>query len=241
MKEKNPELAILDVGCGSGSISTTLAQLVPRGHVVAIDLDPTVLLRAQEVADELNVRNVVFNQGDALKLPFADNSFDISHCHQMLLYLQAPWDALREMLRVTKPGGLVAAREGDMDTECVWPETPELLMFHNLAANLIAAGGGDVRGGRQLLSWALKSGADRSRIVTSYSTWSYSTAEEKRFWAQGMADLIRQGRFRDAALTARLTTEDELERMAIAWQAWKTQEDATLAMVSSEVIIQKSL
>lgn len=51
-------------------------------------------------------------------------TFDVTHCHQVLTHLPRPADALREILRVTRAGGVVVAREGDLETECVWPELP---------------------------------------------------------------------------------------------------------------------
>jgi ubiquinone/menaquinone biosynthesis C-methylase UbiE len=77
---------------------------------------------ALTIAEMAGIKNIEFQQGDAYKLPFADETFDITFCHQMLTHLKAPWDELREMLRVTKPGGIVAAREGDLETECIWRE-----------------------------------------------------------------------------------------------------------------------
>ena len=75
-----------------------------------------------------------------------------------------PWDALREMLRVTKVGGIVAAREGDLETECVWPELPGLLKFRKFAGDMMTAAGGSSTAGRQLLSWALRAGVRREQI-----------------------------------------------------------------------------
>jgi hypothetical protein len=80
---------------------------------------------------------------------------------------------------VTKPGGIVAAREGDLETECIWPESSGLLKFHKFAAGMMNA-----TGGRQLLSWALKAGVERGQITVSYSTWSYSTLSEKKVWGK---------------------------------------------------------
>ncbi|MCJ1389517.1 hypothetical protein MMC18_002374 [Xylographa bjoerkii] len=111
-----------------------LRLAIPDGHVTAVDLNPDILPRARAVAEMAGVKNIEFQQGDAYKLPFADATFDIAYCHQMLTHLKAPWDALREMLRVTKPAGIVAAREGDLETECVWPDLSGLIKFHKRRA-----------------------------------------------------------------------------------------------------------
>jgi ubiquinone/menaquinone biosynthesis C-methylase UbiE len=180
MKEANPRLKLLDVGAGSGTISVSFAQLIPDGHVTGIDVNPAIVARARTVAETAGVKNIEFHEGDVYKLPFADETFDVAFCHQVLVHIGRPLDALHEMLRVTKRGGVVAAREGDYETECIWPESPELRSFHKLMAGLMSAGGGTPTAGRQLLSWALTAGVERNQVTLSYGTSSYLTAEERR-------------------------------------------------------------
>jgi ubiquinone/menaquinone biosynthesis C-methylase UbiE len=180
MKEADPHLKLLDVGAGSGTISVSFAQLIPDGHVTGIDVNPAIVTRARAVAEAAGTKNVEFHEGDVYKLPFADETFDIAFCHQVLVHIGRPWDALCEMLRVTKRGGVVAAREGDYETESTWPESAELSSFHKLMVGLMSAGGGTPTAGRQLLSWALKAGVERSQVTLSYGTSSYTSAEERR-------------------------------------------------------------
>jgi len=163
-----------------------------------------------------------------------------------------------KMLRVTKRGGIVAAREGDYETECVWPELPELSKFHKLMAGLMSAGGGDPMAGRQLLSWALKAGVERSQITLSYSTSSYNTPGERKICckfshcslllmaltavfplAQGLCVPLRGGSLREKALKFGLGTDGDFEEMAKAWEEWASREDASLAMLQGEILVQK--
>jgi SAM-dependent methyltransferase len=184
MKEQNPSLKLLDVGCGPGTISSALAKLIPEGHVTGIDIYPDILVRAKELIEQAGIKNIDFQHGDINKLPFADDAFDITICHQVLTYLRSPSDALREMMRITKPGGIVAAREGDLATECVWPELPGLLKSNKLAGRLLGLSGGTDKGGRQLLSWALEAGVERKDITLSYGTWSYNAPDEREAWGK---------------------------------------------------------
>ena len=262
MKESNPHLTLLDVGAGSGTISVSFAKLIPDGHVTGVDLNPNILPRARAVAEMAGVKNIEFQQGSIYKLPFADETFDITFCHQVLVHIGTPWDALREMLRVTKRGGVVAAREGDYETECVWPELPELIKFHKLIAGLMRAGGGSPTTGRQLLSWALKVGVERSQVTLSYSTWLYHTPSDRKtcckFYhstlllvvatmalmaafslAQGLCDQLRGGSSREKALKFGLSTENDLEEMANGWEEWAKRDDASLAMLHGEILVQK--
>jgi ubiquinone/menaquinone biosynthesis C-methylase UbiE len=187
IKEINPNLTILDVGTGPGTISITLAKLIPDGHVTATDVKREILSRARVIADQEGVKNIEFQEADVFKLPFADGTFDVTHCHQVLCHLKDPWNALREMLRVTKPGGIVAAREGDVETECVWPELHGLLKFHDLIAKFMKLGGGSSTGGRQLLAWALKAGAERDRVTASFGTWYFCSETDKKIWGRSIS------------------------------------------------------
>ena len=184
MKESNPRIALLDVGAGSGTISASFAKIIPDGHVTAVDLNPNILPRAQAVADIAGVKNIKFQQGNVKELPFADATFDVAFCHQMLSHMSAPWDALREMLRVTKLGGIVAAREGDFETEAIWPAAPGLSKFHKFVADMISAAGGTSTAGRQFISWALKAGVERSQVTIGFSTWSYHTPSDRMTWGR---------------------------------------------------------
>ncbi|KAJ7180777.1 S-adenosyl-L-methionine-dependent methyltransferase [Mycena filopes] len=242
MKQSNPHLTVLDVGAGSGTISASFAKAIPEGRVTATDKNKDILLRAAAVAEEAGVTNIDFQEADVFKLPFASESFDVVHCHQVLCHLKLPVDALREMLRVTKPGGIVAAREGDYDSECIWPNTPGLVKFHMFAAGCInKLAGGSTSAGRQLLSWALQAGAERTQITATFGTWCYNTAEDKQGWAEGIVNTIRNtdGALRKGGLATGMTTEDDLEEMAKAWEEWSKNDDATLGMLHGEVIIQK--
>jgi SAM-dependent methyltransferase len=180
LKEANPHLKLLDVGAGSGTISVSFAKLIPDGHVTGIDVNTSILPRARAVAEMAGVENIEFQEGSVYKLPFPDETFDVTLCHQVLIHIGTPWEALREMLRVTKRGGVVAAREGDYETECIWPELPELIKFHKLMVGHMSTGGGTPNTGRQLLSWALKLGIERSQMTLSYSTSSYNTPSERK-------------------------------------------------------------
>ncbi|KAI9708717.1 MAG: hypothetical protein M1820_003672 [Bogoriella megaspora] len=238
MKASKPNLTLLDVGAGSGTISVSFAKLVPDGHVTGVDVNLNILPRARVNADTAGVKNIEFREGSVYKLPFADETFDITFCHQVLIHIGNPWDALCEMLRVTKQGGIVAAREGDYETNSVWPELPELGMFHKLMAGLMSAGGGTPTAGRQLLSWALKAGVERSQITLSYSTTSYNTSSERKTCSQGLCDQLRGGSLREKALKFGLGTESGFEEMAKAWEEWANTDDATLAMMNGEILVQ---
>ena len=97
----------LDVACGSGKLTAELARIAgPRGRVIGLDFSPQML----EVARRDHPR-IEFVEGDALKLPFDDASFDASTIAFGLRNLAEPVKGLREMLRVVRPGGRAVVLE----------------------------------------------------------------------------------------------------------------------------------
>src|SRR6202044_502500 len=96
----------------------------PRGHVTGIDAAKAVIEQARELAGDRT--NVDFAVGDVYALDYPDGSFDVVHAHQVLQHLGDPVRALREMGRVTRPGGLVAVRDGDYGGFAWYPELPVL-------------------------------------------------------------------------------------------------------------------
>jgi SAM-dependent methyltransferase len=92
---------VLEVGCGTGAI---LADLDTSADVHGLDLQPKRLLEARS-----NAPQAIFCCGDALSLPYASGIFEITFCHFLLLWVPDPLQALREMKRVTRPGGSILA------------------------------------------------------------------------------------------------------------------------------------
>ena len=179
-----PHLQMLDVGSGPGSMSASFAKLNPHGHVTATDISSQVLSQAQEHAASVGAENMTFRVADALSLPFDDASFHVVHAQQLLCHLPDPVPAIREMLRVVKPGGIVALREADLRLWCVWPDWEPLTRFHELMIRSHESAGGSITGGRQLLSWALNAGADRDKSTFGWGVDNYSQPDERAMWGE---------------------------------------------------------
>jgi SAM-dependent methyltransferase len=110
---------VLDVGCGVGHWGMLLASVLPENvRVTGIDREPSWVQHASERAAASGLaERFSFLQGEAQRLPFPDNSFDLATCQTLLIHLSDPAAAIAEMLRVTKPGGLVVAAEPNNLTE----------------------------------------------------------------------------------------------------------------------------
>ena len=111
---------VLDVGCGTGVVAVTAARLGARA--TGVDLTPKLLERARENATIAAVE-VEWREADAEELPFGDGQFDIVLSQFGHIFAPRPEVAMREMLRVVKPGGTIAFS--------TWP--PELLVGSTMA------------------------------------------------------------------------------------------------------------
>jgi SAM-dependent methyltransferase len=178
---------MLDVGAGSGTITASFAELAPEAQITALDMSGEILNRAREHAQSVGVdKNMSFQQGSVYELPFDDSSFDVVHAHQLLCHLSTPVDAIKEILRVARPGGFVALRESDLEMWCMWPESRGLRRFQEVLLQLHGEGGGSTTGGRRLLSWAVAAGAKREDITAGFGTWCFSEQHDKEVWGKFM-------------------------------------------------------
>jgi len=100
-----PDASVLDLGCGAGHASFVAAQQV--SHVTAYDLSSQMLEVVSAAASEKGLANIATRQGYAESLPFAEQSFDIVISRYSAHHWHDVGQALREVKRVLKPGGLV--------------------------------------------------------------------------------------------------------------------------------------
>jgi SAM-dependent methyltransferase len=102
--------AVLDVGSGTGALTAAVVAVAPSSRVIGIDPAATYVAFAQA---RQPVNGVRFEVGDAQRLRFGDGSFDRTLSLLVLNFIQDPAKALDEMIRVTSPGGTVAAAVWD--------------------------------------------------------------------------------------------------------------------------------
>ena len=104
-----PGDGVLDVACGPGNFSREFARAVGEtGLVVGIDASRPMLERAVRDAPAAGVDNLAFVHGDAVELPFRDQSFDAVCCFAAFHLFGDPFKALDHMRRVLTPGGRIA-------------------------------------------------------------------------------------------------------------------------------------
>ena len=231
-----PHMRILDIGCGPGSISCGLAQLVPQGSVLGIDISPAVLEQANATAANKELHNISFQTGNVLDgLPFPDHAFDVVFTHQCLVHLSDPVKAMREMKRLCRVGGIVASREGDVH---IWyPRSDVLEGFLDLAGEIMRrAGVHEPAAGRHLHVWARQAGFKSDAIEKSVSgTCSADPVKREKFRMFVHDQLGAKSMMRAAALRMGKTPE-QLDEILAAVDEWAANEDGWVSMMCGEVI-----
>ena len=97
---------VLDLGCGAGTDSLVAAEMVgPDGRVTGIDMTPEMLAKAHAAAEAMDARNVEFMEGEAERLPFADESFDVVVSNGVIDLIPDKDAVFAELYRVLRPGG----------------------------------------------------------------------------------------------------------------------------------------
>ena len=227
------EHRLLDVGCGPGTITADFARRV--SEVVAVDLSAEVVAKADAYAKSEGLSNVACRVGDTYALDFEDNSFDVVHAHQVLQHVTRPVDVIKEMMRVAKPGGLVAVRDADYSAMFWAPADPVLDQW--LAMYLAVARHNDAEpdAGRWLRTWALQAGA--RDIAVSSDTWTFATDEARQWWGSLWADRVLDSALAAQAVEYGLSSEVELSQISQAWRLWIDQPGAFFGVPNVELII----
>lgn len=230
-----PHHRILDIGSGPGSITVGFAKYAPQGQIIGGDIVSDVLQQATALAQEQGLQNVSFQQIDANALPFKDGEFDITFCHQVLQHVGDPVRILKEMRRVTKPGGIVAAREADYKAFVWYPEPEELNHWGSVYQNIAKANGAEPNAGRYLRKWASEAGFEAKHVTFTWAPWNFQF-EEAVWWGNTWADRVRYSSFATSAKKHGLAEDEDLERMAQAWIEWAKDEAAFIIVPNGEIL-----
>jgi SAM-dependent methyltransferase len=143
---------ILEVGCGTGAVTSALAREVPAASITGVDID----LPRLQFAHRQDSQSVYF-AGDGMRLPFASRSFDLVCCHFLLLWIPSPEAVLGEMVRVAREGGwVIAFAEPDYTARIDYP--PPLEEIGRLQTEALRRQGADPAIGRRLVSLLVGAG-----------------------------------------------------------------------------------
>ncbi len=235
--ELHSGLSLLDVGSGPGTITVDLARRLGPGRVVGVDASREIVGQAQALAHDEGVHNVTFRVGDVYALDFPDESFDIVHAHQVLQHVANPVSAMREIRRVLKPGGVLAARDVDYGGVMWYPKLPGLTMWMTVYREVHYWNGGDPDAGRALKAWARQAGF--ANVTSSASVWCFASDAEREWWGESWAVRATESTFATHAIEAGVADLADLQALAAAWRQWVRDPDGWIGMPHGEIIAHK--
>lgn len=144
--------AVIDVGCGPGEITARLGALLESATLLGIDISAAHIERASERCAALGPR-ATFTTGDAFALPAENDRFDLAVCRHLLQAVPEPERVVRELIRVTKPGGTVHLVSEDYAMMHFHPTPGDSDRFwHDGPISFAARTGTDLRSGRKMFT-----------------------------------------------------------------------------------------
>ena len=164
-----PGEPILEVGSGTSAVLEQIQQSNGQ-HLYGIDINRASLLFSKEKSPDF-----LLTEADGFELPFPNNCFAISFCHYLLLWIENPVHILKEMLRVTRPGGVVIAlAEPDHAARIDYP--PPLDELGHLQTESLKQQGVNIKMGRKLGEVFNQAGLSNIEIGILGAQWSVNHA-----------------------------------------------------------------
>lgn len=229
-----PGARVLDLGCGPGSITLDLAEVVgPAGEVVGVDFSAEAIAVAQQAAVDRGDSRTRFVAADLSDLLLEPQSFDIVHAHQVLQHLPDPVAALRIMGKFCRPDGFIAVRDADYGAMAWFPELPGIQAWHDTYCATARGLGGEPHAGRRLRAWVRTAGLVVESATSS--VWTYATPEATRWWGQSQAERVATSSFADRAFRHGVRSE-QLASIAADWRMWGDDPDAWFFLPHGEVV-----
>ncbi len=212
------DFSVLDVGCGTGTITLGLAGTV--AHVLGVDPSDEDFAEARRYAAEHHIENVEFRVGSVYTLDFPEAHFDACFCHSMLETLDHPLDGLIEIKRTLKPGSVLGAACVEYGGLILAGPNDELLRrFYTIRERVWQLeNAADPYRGRQLRGLLARAGFER--VVATSKYFSYGTGDAVKSFGLARAEDCSDGWYGRSARKHGLATATNLEAMSRAWLEW---------------------
>ncbi|HEV2034176.1 MAG TPA: methyltransferase domain-containing protein [Candidatus Dormibacteraeota bacterium] len=155
---------VLEVGCGVGAQTVTLAKRSPDARFTSIDLSADSIAEAKQRTDSAGLTNVAFRQADIFALPFTAESFDHVFVCFVLEHLSRPVEALVILRALLKPGGTITVIEGDHGSTYFHPDSAAAHAAIQCQVELQREASGNALIGRQLYPLMTEAGFDAVHV-----------------------------------------------------------------------------
>jgi ubiquinone/menaquinone biosynthesis C-methylase UbiE len=161
-----PGMDVLDAGCGPGTITAGLARCVaPGGSCTGVDREASQIELARAATAGLGVTLAAASIYD---LPFADGSFDAVLSHAVFEHLARPADALAELRRVLRPGGVAGVCSSDWRDARIEPRNDDVELALRCHVQLRRQAGGDPYAGDKLPAQVAAAGFVDAQVMREH-------------------------------------------------------------------------
>ncbi|HEX9211225.1 MAG TPA: class I SAM-dependent methyltransferase [Bradyrhizobium sp.] len=232
-----PDVTLLDVGGGPGTITAALAEIV--GKAVGVDIEPNAVAAANRLAARSGLANLAFVEADMTTLPFDDETFDAVFFHAVLYHQnQATLTrTLAEARRVLKPGGLLGTREADVGGNILHPELDGVRLALDLWQRWYEHDDPEaLRFGRRQGSILRAHAFTPVWAGASYVNHCADAASRAEAVADARRSLLGLG---PQLLSKGLATDDEIQAALAGWDAWGRDPDAVYFRCRCECVARK--
>lgn len=232
-----PGMKLLDFGCGPGNISVGLADRIAPGEFHGIDMEESQVELARAAAKAGGHGNMAFHVGNVYELPFEDNTFDVAHCHAVLMHVPDTPAALAEVRRVLKPGGIVGCREFIVASSFLEPQPTEITDAWGVFSSLLEGNGGHPQFGKQLKAVLLDAGFGDVRYSASFDY--FSSVADVAFLHGFISEWFFSPPVLAALTNFGLATAEEIDQWRSLLDEWGEMPSACGALAFGEAIATK--
>ena len=232
----DPDMSVLDVGCGPGTLTAEIARRVEPGYVVGMDVNPDMVRAAEEASRPGEIANLAFCAGDIRESRW-DGEFDLANTARMLQWIPDPAAAITRMARAVVPGGLVVLLDFD-HVMARWPgAAPAWTRFYAAFLDWREAAGLDNAIARRLPSLCQAAGLEDIKVTPQITTVRAGDADF--FRVAGIWRMLIESRGRQIVRAGYLT---EAERQAAlgAYTEWMKEPGAVQTIHEACVVARRS-
>ena len=229
-----PGLRVLDFGCGPGTISSGLAKAVAPGEVHGIDMEASQIDLARSVVEVRGQANATFHVGDVTDLPFEDGSFDVAHCHNVLMHVPDTAAVLAEVRRVLKPGGILGCREMISASSFTHPDFGVIRNAWDMFEDLLSADDGHPQIGKDLKRHLVEAGFTNVRATASFDI--YSSPADVAFIYRLAQKWFLAPEITEAAIKYGASTRELCDAISDAYTRWRDHPGAVCGVAFGEAV-----
>lgn len=232
-----PDMRLLDIGCGPGTITAALAAIV--GTAIGVDINSNAITSARQLAANSGPANLSFVEADMTALPFEDGAFDAVFFHAVLYHQgQAKLaKALAEARRVLKPGGVLGTRDADVGGNILHPELDGVRLALDLSQRWYEHDDPEaLRFGRRQSVILREHGFTPVWAGAGYVNHSADAASRAEAVADARRSLLSLG---PQLVGKALATAEEIAAALAGWDAWGRDPDSVYFRCRCECVARK--